>query len=666
MSSSVYHSSSGSSTSATGSRGLSTTVSAGVESRGPSATSPGPFSISGSCSLSDSTPVTGLESGKSSGSISAFSISPFAQPKHEKESDVELLDTISTTSFDNVSLDSLYVGYDVEDILARSLPADVIKKVDEVIGKMQVEACNGVLEMMNTCHWEDSDGSNFLRYMDAGKSKTFYIRPCYQDVYQILHDTWKGEKPRYEEPQHCALITGTPGIGKSVFGKILCAVISQRPKPTLIFYQGVHASSSTLFWQGKAYLMKTERESRKVLNQLLRAGICSTSHDHDQIEMWSIGDTNLPLEDWHINRICIVPSGQARNGIFSMRLKQWIKNNYALTLAIPPCTWDEILHIRFACFGDLAENKCPVNILRQRFDLWGGIPHTLMYDQCLDADLELNKWKVADVICYLGNYDSGHNEHSGKILHLYPCFKTLTKEETNQLTLKNRYSAKKAKYYWASEMLERKAWRHFRRQQEAEVIEYISNLNNDPAVRRKPWEEHIHQLIETSGLEGTLRNLETDEQHQFILRPRLISFFDEFADINDSAQYWRPKHPTCDGYIPGQGIMLQMTVGEEHTINMEGLKKAMDGGIFREWEERHPTERLKQIFVVDSAVYSEYERKQTFMYPRSEKNANKRKNEREKEKMESQLEQYVLKIDLSARLRELRLGGRYERPLEDV
>ena len=33
--------------------------------------------------------------------------------------------------------------------------------------------------------------------------------------------------------------------------------------------------------------------------------------------------------------------------------------------------------------------------------------------------------------------------------------------------------------------------------------------------------------------------------------------------------------------------------------------------------------------------------------------------------MESQIEQYVLKIDLSARLRELRFGERYKRPWED-
>ena len=153
--------------------------------------------------------------------------------------------------------------------------------------------------------------------------------------------------------------------------------------------------------------MKNEIESREVLNQLLEAGICSTSHDHDQIEIWSIGDTNLPLEDWHINRVCMTYPGQARIGVFSMNLKQWVKNNHALTLAIPPCTWEEILHTRFACFGDLAEKECPISTLQHGFDLWGGVPSTLMYDELLDAshaDAEFNQWKVSDTIRYLGNY----------------------------------------------------------------------------------------------------------------------------------------------------------------------------------------------------------------------------------------------------------------------
>ena len=175
--------------------------------------------------------------------------------------------------------------------------------------------------------------------------------------------------------------------------------------------------------------------------------------------------------------------------------------------------------------------------------------------------------------------------------------------------------------------------------------------------------------METSGIEGTLRSLETGEEQRCLLRPRRTRFFDEFDDIDDSAQYWRPaskKHPACDGYIPEQGIMLQITVGDEHSINMEGLEKAKNSGIFREWEDEHPEEQLKLILVVDLAAYSECERKHTFRYPRSEKSANsERKNEKRKEKVESQMEQYVLKIDLSARLRELRYGASYKRPRED-
>lgn len=112
--------------------------------------------------------------------------------------------------------------------------------------------------------------------------------------------------------------------------------------------------------------------------------------------------------------------------------------------------------------------------------------------------------------------------------------------------------------------------------------------------------------------------------------------------------------------------MLQMTIGEEHTFNMEGLEKAMNSGIFGEWADEHPAEKLKLIFVVDSAVYSKYERKQTFGYSRSEQDANnKRKHERKKQHMESQIEQFVLKIDMSARLRELSFGKKCKRPWED-
>ena len=55
--------------------------------------------------------------------------------------------------------------------MVRTSYVDVVKKVDEVIGKLQVEEDNVVLEMMNTCRWENIDGANFMRYLDEGKQK---------------------------------------------------------------------------------------------------------------------------------------------------------------------------------------------------------------------------------------------------------------------------------------------------------------------------------------------------------------------------------------------------------------------------------------------------------------------------------------------------------------
>ena len=182
----------------------------------------------------------------------------------------------------------------------------------------------------------------------------------------------------------------------------------------------------------------------------------------------------------------------------------------------------------------------------------------------------------------LGKLRLGPQSPFGKDFPSPSWLQTLTKGESDKLTLKNRYDAKTANYYWASELLETEASKYFRRQQEAEVIEYLSTLNNDPAAKGMFWEEHITYSW-SSGFEGTLQSLETYEKQEFILRPRLTSFFDEFDNIHYPAPHRRPtsrKHLTCDGYILEQGIMLQIAVGEEHSINVDGLEKPMNSQIF--------------------------------------------------------------------------------------
>jgi hypothetical protein len=231
--------------------------------------------------------------------------------------------------------------------------------------------------------------------------------------------------------------------------------------------------------------------------------------------------------------------------------------------------------------------------------------------------------KMADAMSRLATFDLDHERHSARLFHLYPSFGHM--EDRENMSLTDRYHTKHAKFYWASQELEMKAWGQFRHQQEADVIDFISTLSNDPGSRGKAWEAHIHHLIQTCGVRGTLKNLGTGSTTKhFTLHCPKASFFQTFEQIDGSAQYWQPvskRHATCDEYIPNDGIMLQMTVGEQHTINMNGLEASLKSNIFKQWENDHPDKLLKFIFIVDTAIYEEYIGDQSFRYTKTSNKA---------------------------------------------
>jgi len=88
------------------------------------------------------------------------------------------------------------------------------------------------------------------------------------------------------------------------------------------------------------------------------------------------------------------------------------------------------------------------------------------------------------------------------------------------------------------------------------------------------------------------------------------------------------------------GIMLQMSVGKGHTINIPGVEDALKRGMFKSWEKRHPTEPLRFIFVVDPNTYDQYQGDQTFRYEYPKRSA-----ENTREENDIEVSQYVLKIE---------------------
>jgi hypothetical protein len=115
--------------------------------------------------------------------------------------------------------------------------------------------------------------------------------------------------------------------------------------------------------------------------------------------------------------------------------------------------------------------------------------------------------------------------------------------------------------------------------------------------------------------------------------------------------------------------MLQMTVGTCHEINVSGLEDILKSKVFEEWQQQHPDEKLKMIFIVHPSVYEEFN-KQSYLYnyvaaegnskddsKTRPRNTEKRREER-KAFIESQVVQYVMTIDLEQRLTIIQQQGR--------
>jgi hypothetical protein len=612
-----------------GSRGLSATAPGPSGSRGPSATTLESLRAHASGALAVNTPKSGLVSVSSS--CSDLSSSTLSSTTSSRQSSWSLIpspfsppDTASTMTADEQDLagnvSPLALAPD-SPVITHSSAEVAIRKVDEILLKFGLESRKvSLLELLETSSWVLREGGNFLTYKESGNQQYRFVRPSYQDIYQIVQEKSKGKKPHSLGRQNCILISGTPGIGKSVFGEVLCAVVSQQEKRTLLFFEDQVETGRIVVWKKKAYKVADNLQAVDLVNQIISTGVFSTkSHDDDLIDIWSIGDTSIPVTHRSIKSICISSPGQTRIGEFARSLKGWVKHKKALTLVLPPCSWQEINFIRLAHDPDMT---CSTDKLRARFELWGGVPRSIILEDMdltsEQADEEFQNLSIKDVMRYLGTYNLDHREQSGKLFHLLPCFESMTPDESKALPLLQRYNAKNARYYWASEAIERKAWEKFRHEKEADVLDYVLTLNNDPTARGKVLEEQIHKLIQTCGIQGTLREILTDKVVEpFLLRSSNTRFFQDFNEIDDSAQYWRPtskRHPTCDAYFPESGVMLQMTIGQKHTVNRDGLEKILNSGIFTKWENDHPEELIKLIFVVDLSADTQLLKEQAYRY----------------------------------------------------
>ena len=167
---------------------------------------------------------------------------------------------------------------------------------------------------------------------------------------------------------------------------------------------------------------------------------------------------------------------------------------YILKLTMPPCKWDEILNIRLVSSPD---EHCPLGPLKDRFNVWGGVPRTILFEPTtlLENEATFRRLNIAAAMEYLGTSRVDRDKHSGTIFRLLPSFSMIDKEDENT-TLLDKYR-RNSVFWWATPVLEQ---RNFRESQEADVLNFIQTLSNKSTSRGEAWEAEIHHIIHCVGI----------------------------------------------------------------------------------------------------------------------------------------------------------------------
>ena len=287
---------------------------------------------------------------------------------------------------------------------------DITQQVNSIL-----DQCLGACTSLRTrnyysdSQWSEVSNDRFLKLHqpELDDVPLVYVRPCYLDIYHSLSNMWQGSKSTTPTHRCAAIITGTPGIGKSIGGRVICQMALNRQKPVLLLYSSSFRPGNVeIIWQSDRQVVRNDwLHFENLIIELQSQGLLSRkSHDKDNIEVWSIGDTCVPAcYSLACNLICITSPGQTLSTDFGSSLKEWKKTYGPFNFTIPTCSWEELLCIRKCQFDfdeAAAHRLCPLSDLKEKFNHWGGVPRTLIkYPESLKDYVEnFEKLRIKHVL----------------------------------------------------------------------------------------------------------------------------------------------------------------------------------------------------------------------------------------------------------------------------
>ena len=390
--------------------------------------------------------------------------------------------------------------------------------------------------------------------------KRLYIRESYKDLFNII---WKNQKSKdLTKRLHRMAITGTPGIGKSVFlFYVMWRLANMKTTKTVILHRRAH--------KRRIYIFQNEGcwRTRKIsdIDDLL-----------DDPKTWYLTDALKPPPEERDSITILVSSPAGKY------YETFIKYPGTAPLYYLP-TWSlEELNIAAPYFGVKPQ------LVESRFDKIGGIPrYVLEKDEDLGVRIKRSLGKLA-----LGKLESialGEVSKEDEISHLIIQFEIDPTYSDFTLNV--------ASDYVMDAILDRYVGRRERKLRN--FIADTEGLSLLSGAHARAFEGYAHRVLSRGGT-FLVRSLDDDgETHELSLSKRTLRRFYDFSECTDPETYYKPmkvNHPCIDSIILNVGY-FQMTTTLNHPIKEPQMRKIV---------ERFEMDTF--YFVVSDTIFEEFQR----------------------------------------------------------
>ena len=404
--------------------------------------------------------------------------------------------------------------------------------------------------------------------------KALYVRKAYGDLFEIIcKKQFRG-----------MAITGTPGIGKSMFlFYILWRLANMGVKGAVILHRRADLGLIYVFQKDGGWIALDRKD---ILLFLIEPST------------WYLTDSLL-LPVGGAKAITIVVSSPAEK-----YYSKFLECSHVAPLHyLPIWSLDELKLV--APLYNKSED-----VVKERFRLIGGLPRFVLETNVnLDAmiDAKIGKMLSKKPMAIPSAETAGENKLSHRLMHFKvepPCY--------------TEY-----KLVIASEYVRKKYSEAFDYQEEQELRHQLS-LHKDIPPRASSvgdsFQHYVNRHLSAGG-EFSMRSLDGRFEEKMLFRPKESQRFKEFSECTNPGIYYIPlaKNFSCiDSLIVGVGY-FQITISRKHDINWEKMKKIKD---FMKMNALY--------FVVPYTNFEEFKKQIIVGAPKREKSASSTLDERSK------------------------------------